>query len=96
MRRDIEAAEDELTVEVQHSTKFLCRGKGLRDDFVHAGRSRQRTLLNGLAENEKALLAAMEEAQVALLCASVPLPVTHVSESLARWLAPPSPPPYSP
>ena len=62
LRHDIEDAEEELNVEVVHCKKFLCRGEGLRHDFVHSRPARKRALVRGALENEKALLAAMEAA----------------------------------
>ena len=54
-----------MRVEALHSSKFLLRGQGLRHDFAHAGSARRRALLRGAAQNERALVAAMEEASAA-------------------------------
>ena len=65
LRRAVEDAEEELRVEVVHSSKFMWRGDGLRRDFASARPARQRALLRAVIENEGALLAAMEEADAA-------------------------------
>ena len=59
----MEDAEEEMQVEVEHSTKFLTRGDGLRHDFSTADSARRRRLLRGVWENERALLEAMREAE---------------------------------
>ena len=61
----MEAAEEELFVETEHSKKFLFRGDGLRTDFAKAGQSRRRSLVIGASDNEKALWQALEEAEAA-------------------------------
>lgn len=50
---------------LQHSKKFMWRGDGLRHDFAHARQARRRALIKGVADNERALLTAMESAQAA-------------------------------
>jgi hypothetical protein len=65
LRQSVEEAEDELRVEVEHSKKFLMRGKGLRHDVTHSHASRRRALIRGAFENEKALWNAMEQAELA-------------------------------
>ena len=76
LRRAIEDAEEEVLVEVQHSKKFMWRGKGLRYDFATASPTRRRALLKGVADNERALLAAMKEAQ------AVGLPPEYMEDAL--------------
>ena len=65
LRRSVGDAEEELRVEVATSSKFMWRGDGLRRDFAFSRPARQRALMRGALENEKALLTAMEEAQTA-------------------------------
>lgn len=63
LRVSIEDAEEQLRAEVEHSKKFMCRGEGLREDFARSRYRRRRALLLGAAENERALLEAMNHAQ---------------------------------
>mmetsp|Transcript_46852 Transcript_46852/g.138296 ORF Transcript_46852/g.138296 Transcript_46852/m.138296 type:complete len:153 (-) Transcript_46852:70-528(-) len=65
LRREIEDAEEELHVEVEHSKKFLLRGRGLREDFATSRRARRKALLRATADNEAALVAAMRDAKTA-------------------------------
>ena len=65
LRRRLEDAEEELNVEVVHSTKFLTRGDGLREDFARSKKARRLRLMRGAADNERALLRAMEDAEAA-------------------------------
>ena len=83
MRRKIEDAEEELHVEVVHSKKFLLRGDGLRMDFARAGARRRRALLQGAVDNEKALLAAMVDAEEAGLPKEYMEEAIRVANSLA-------------
>ena len=65
LRARVEEAEEELHVEVTHSKKFMWRGDGLKSDFAKAGRSRRRALMQGAADNERALILAINEAEAA-------------------------------
>jgi len=65
LRGLIEDAEDDLRVEVEHTKKFMWRGKGLWHDFSTARAPRQLALLRGAADNERALMGAMEAALAA-------------------------------
>ena len=76
LRVSIEDAEEELRAEVEHSKKFMCRGDGLREDFARSRYRRRRALLLGAAENERALLEAMNEAS------SRGLPAQYLEEAL--------------
>ena len=76
LRRAVEDAEDEVRVEVEHSKKFMWRGDGLRADFRRSGMRRRRALVRGASENERALWAAMREAE------SAGLPHEYLEEAL--------------
>ena len=83
LRGQIEEAEDDLRVEVEHTKKFMWRGKGLRHDFVSARAPRQLALLRGAAANEKALVGAMEAALAAGLPRQYMEDALRVANSLA-------------
>ena len=65
LKGQLEDAEEEMNVEVEHTKKFLWRGSGLRHDFSTADSARRRRLLRGVWDNERALCAAMREAEAA-------------------------------
>ena len=77
MRKTLEDAEEELEVEVVHSSKFVMRGDGLREDFARSGRARRRKLMRGAADNEQALLQAMHDAE------SAGLPRVYMEKAVA-------------
>ena len=76
MRKKIEDAEEDLLCEVVHSSKFVLRGDGLREDFARSGSARRRRLLRATADNEQALLQAMQDAELA------GLPRTYMEDAI--------------